>query len=47
MPEDVSSCYELDCCPLSFNVLPIVTSEPLLTEANLNILTESDLPLFT
>ena len=32
MPEDASSCVDLDCCPPSFNIPPILTSEPLLVE---------------
>ena len=32
MPVDESACFELDCCPLSNSVLPIVVASPLLVE---------------
>jgi hypothetical protein len=42
MPEDDSSCFELDCCPQGYDVSDIATTEPLLTESDLTILTEGD-----
>ena len=42
MPEDDSSCFELDCCPPGYNVLDILTSEPILTELDVSLLTEDD-----
>jgi hypothetical protein len=47
MPEDDSSCFELECCPPGYNVLDIPTSAALLTESNLSILTEDDIVLLT
>lgn len=42
MPEDDSSCFELDCCPPGYNVLDILTSEAILTENDFSLLTEGD-----
>ena len=47
MPEDESSCFELDCCPPGTDVQDILTSEPLLTEADTPLLTEGDEGLFS
>lgn len=50
MAEDESLCFELDCCPEGTDVPDIITSEPILIEANVPdniLLTESDLPLFS
>ena len=42
MPEDDSSCFELDCCPPGYNVRDILTSESILTELDVSLLTEDD-----
>jgi hypothetical protein len=42
MPEDDSSCFELDCCPPGYNVRDILTSEAILTENDFALLTEDD-----
>jgi len=50
MAVDESACFELDCCPPGNSIPPIITTEPLLIEADVSnniLLTESDLPLFS
>jgi hypothetical protein len=47
MPEDDSSCFELDCCPLGYRVSDILTSEAILTENNFALLTEDDKALLS
>ena len=42
VPVDDSACFELDCCPPGYNVNDILTSEGLLTENDVFILTEAD-----
>jgi hypothetical protein len=42
VPVDDSSCFELDCCPPGYNVRDILTSEAILTENDVALLTEDD-----
>lgn len=44
---DESACAQLVCCPAGNSVPAVITSQPLLTELDQNILTEADVVIST